>query len=62
MSDPAASYERSFEIFSGAHGLAGDELEAYLNEACGEDAELLARVRDAAREELSGATNAYDIN
>ncbi|MFT7537725.1 MAG: hypothetical protein ACI85K_003686, partial [Hyphomicrobiaceae bacterium] len=44
MSDESRLYERVSEIVAGAHQLGGAELESHLDDACGDDAAIRARV------------------
>ncbi len=46
MRDPLGRYETVYSIFNRASELPEEELEAFLKEACGDDGDLLAEVRE----------------
>lgn len=62
MMDDAEQYARSFEVFSGAHGLLGEDLNTYLQDACGSDESLHKRVLEllaASGDDRTGAGDAF---
>ncbi|MFT5289856.1 MAG: serine/threonine protein kinase/tetratricopeptide (TPR) repeat protein [Planctomycetota bacterium] len=62
MTEDSERYARSFEVLSGAHGLLGEDLDQYLDSACGDDQDLRTRVLEllaACADDSDGTDDAF---